>query len=232
MAAAILAVGFVMIAGTFPVAIFLTAVSVEQTIAPIVADEAFAKIQLYGINFTGTSYSLPSFNAALNKSEDFNNINKVKTATENINGKEYLYPSDNNLTDRMYNWSAICRRLADSMIHWCRLRCLSAGRRGRSLQYPDPLGGTASWPTPVRITAGPVGATGNQIQVGGQNFVTDGCVIVADASGNIYRVIDHNSFGIVTLDRTWSDVTSDIWVIPPPKTGGKSPMYRSVSEDH
>ena len=59
MATGILAVGLVMIAGTFPVAIFLTLSSVEQTAAPIAADEAVAKMQLYG--FLASDFNLPGF---------------------------------------------------------------------------------------------------------------------------------------------------------------------------
>ena len=52
MATGILAIGFVFIASVFPVGVKLTAVATEQTIAPIVADEAFAKIKLYGELYT------------------------------------------------------------------------------------------------------------------------------------------------------------------------------------
>ena len=45
MAVGLLAVGMLFIAGFFPVGIHLTTVATERTMAPIVADEAFAKIQ-------------------------------------------------------------------------------------------------------------------------------------------------------------------------------------------
>ena len=44
----ILAVGMLFIAGVFPVAIRLTTISAERTTAAVVAEEAFAKVQLYG----------------------------------------------------------------------------------------------------------------------------------------------------------------------------------------
>src|SRR3989304_725254 len=47
-----LAVGMLFIAGVFPVSIHFTTVASERTIAAAVADEAFAKIKLYGINFS------------------------------------------------------------------------------------------------------------------------------------------------------------------------------------
>ena len=46
-AVGLLAVGMLFIAGAFPVSIHFTTVATERTIAPIVADEAFAKCRLY-----------------------------------------------------------------------------------------------------------------------------------------------------------------------------------------
>jgi hypothetical protein len=48
MAAGILVVGFLLIAGTFPVGIKLTALSTERTIGVVAAEEAMAKIHLFG----------------------------------------------------------------------------------------------------------------------------------------------------------------------------------------
>ena len=45
----LLAVGMLFIAGSFPVSVHFTTVATERTIAATVADEAFAKIKLYGI---------------------------------------------------------------------------------------------------------------------------------------------------------------------------------------
>ncbi|NLH17969.1 MAG: hypothetical protein GX455_15445 [Phycisphaerae bacterium] len=50
MAAGILLVGFLLIAGTFPVGVKLTAVATERTIGVIASEEAMAKIHLYGID--------------------------------------------------------------------------------------------------------------------------------------------------------------------------------------
>lgn len=48
-ATAIMTVGLVMIATIFPVGVRLTGLSAERSVAAVVADEAFAKIQLYGL---------------------------------------------------------------------------------------------------------------------------------------------------------------------------------------
>jgi hypothetical protein len=50
MAAGILLVGFLLIAGTFPVGVKLTAVATERTIGVVASEEAMAKIHLYGID--------------------------------------------------------------------------------------------------------------------------------------------------------------------------------------
>ena len=49
LAAGILTVGFILIAGTLPVGVKLTAMGTQRTIGAVAADEAFAKIQLYGV---------------------------------------------------------------------------------------------------------------------------------------------------------------------------------------
>jgi len=66
-AVGILMVGMLMVAGLFPVAIHLTAVSTERTIGAVVADEAFAKMRLYaseptnrGIFFSALSDERPA----------------------------------------------------------------------------------------------------------------------------------------------------------------------------
>ena len=48
-ATGIMAIGLVMVATIFPVGVKLTSMSTERTIGAVVADEAFAKIQLYGL---------------------------------------------------------------------------------------------------------------------------------------------------------------------------------------
>ncbi|MDO8303864.1 MAG: prepilin-type N-terminal cleavage/methylation domain-containing protein [Sedimentisphaerales bacterium] len=227
-AAVILAAGLVMIAGTFPVAIFLTAGSVEQTIAPIVTDEAFAKIRLYGVNVAGL---LPAITTTC---DDFNNVNGIKSPGVNIDPNEYLYPSDNSISvyNRVYNWSAICRRVnaAEPLVQ---VTVFVNRKTGSGLQYyrHDTSGNIindGSWPVPVKITIS-AGTGANQIQVT-QKFITDGCTIVADASGNIFRVLDHAAVatGIeVTLDRSWNFAANGDgtvgWIVPPPTNGGRSP---------
>jgi prepilin-type N-terminal cleavage/methylation domain-containing protein len=230
MASAILAVGLLLIAGTFPVAIFLTASSVEQTIAPIVADEAFAKIQLYGINFPQLNLiaANPPYCA------DFNNVNSVKALgiSYEINGSEYLYPSASGIPayDRVYSWSALCRKIVpftldpDTKDTQVQVTVFVSRKPGSGLWYPDYAGNKVyTSPTPVKVTLSSV--TGNRITIS-QSFLTDGCAIVSDTSGNIYRVLDHfDNAGIVNfvLDKNWNELNNDVWLIPPALSGGRSP---------
>ena len=47
-----LAIGMIFIGGTFLTGIHFATISTERTIAAVAADEAFAKIRLYGVNLT------------------------------------------------------------------------------------------------------------------------------------------------------------------------------------
>ena len=81
------------IAGSFPVSIHFTTVATERTIAPTVADEAFAKIKLYDVNLAALSY-----------------INQMQYV---LSAAEHAYPSTPTAdpNSRQYWWSAICRRI-------------------------------------------------------------------------------------------------------------------------
>ena len=50
LAVATLAIGMSFVGGTFLVGVHLSTVATERTIAAVAADEAFAKIQLYGLD--------------------------------------------------------------------------------------------------------------------------------------------------------------------------------------
>ncbi len=87
----ILAVGRLFVAGTFPVGIYFTAVASEKTTAAVVADEAFAKIQLYGFRFGSGPSSWPLLNPTLILSKLFysNSFHKNYPLTHTI--INYIY---------------------------------------------------------------------------------------------------------------------------------------------
>lgn len=140
LATGILGVGLVLIAMVFPVGIKLTSVATERTIGTVAANEAFAKVRLYGVrdfNYwpsakiaqsTNNPVYAPNWaNAAYDTCDNF-----LYTAewmhTAGIDGllgtqddtftnldatwDEFFYPSfvSTAAKDRNYHWSALCRR--------------------------------------------------------------------------------------------------------------------------
>jgi len=89
-----LAIGMIFIAGTFLAGIHLTTIATERTVAAVVADEAFAKIRLYGLD--------P--NLAPNVLTRFEGLNN------SIGPHEFAYPSTA-IGQKQYYWSALCRRV-------------------------------------------------------------------------------------------------------------------------
>jgi prepilin-type N-terminal cleavage/methylation domain-containing protein len=260
MASAILAVGLLMIAGTFPVAIFLTADSVEQTIAPIVADEAFAKIQLYSnINVgavTGKALDLYALatgtTAQRDFVQDFNSapILPAVTIMQGTNvyfspSAETVYPSvtaAGNSSPGTYSWAALCRKivpynsldpsyLKDTQVQ---VTVFVSRKTGGGLKYLNQADSQVDLPTPVTLGVTP--QNGNIVRVD-KSYLTDGCAIVADKTGNIFRVLERAPTGgtsvDATLDRTWNFSANGDgsvgWIIPPPVNSngvcvGRSPV--------
>jgi prepilin-type N-terminal cleavage/methylation domain-containing protein len=252
MASAILAVGLLMIAGTFPVAIFLTADSVEQTIAPIVADEAFAKIQLYSnIDVGGKALDLTLLPSVPPLQRDFvRDFNSLSTNTimqgatvHFSDSTDPAYPSVSaagNSSPGTYRWAALVRKIVPNNLDsippkdtQVQVTVFVCRKTGNGLKYYKDLGGgnindSGTEPAPIWRTIQPV--NGNIITVSTtQSYFSDGCAIVADASGNIYRVLDRffntstNNVEL-TLDRAWNESSTIIWVVPPPSSGGRSPV--------
>ncbi|MCF7972493.1 MAG: prepilin-type N-terminal cleavage/methylation domain-containing protein [Phycisphaerae bacterium] len=91
LAIATLAVGMLFVGGTFLLGIHFSRLSTEQSIAPVVAEEAFAKMALYGV--TGVS-----------SDNTFSALNLV-----DANDWEYSYPSVMDETPKQYHWTAIGR---------------------------------------------------------------------------------------------------------------------------
>jgi len=60
LATGVLAVGFVMIAMVFPVGVWLTGVAADRTIGPVAAQEAIAKVKLYGVDLTDPWWTDPA----------------------------------------------------------------------------------------------------------------------------------------------------------------------------
>ena len=238
MAAGILAIGFAFIAGMFPVGVKLTAIATEQTIAPIVVDEAIAKIKLYGD---------PNFVEALRQAE-------LSSPTEYINfadvcyipDYEFIYPSTDISPDRRwYHWSALCGLLGDGNVHVIVFVSRRAGAGAQYLTYEsdytsDEYGQALldiaedDWPVPVRVLVNRDGDPPTRTliipEATEENYISTGSTIVDDETGEVYRVIERirdyeDEIILIMLDRDWEGpVSGFVWVVPPAVTSSGPPV--------
>lgn len=162
-ATGIMAVGLVMVATIFPVGVKLTALTTERTIGAVVADEAFAKIQLYGLrNFrTGGVSNWPVTDPNIACS-DYQYVTRDagldgvwNSGDEIVLENEFLYPSAAVPPDDeyRYHWSALCRRVGDKDVQ---VTVFVSRRIAASSQYFGydntlTLIKTSLWPKPVKI---------------------------------------------------------------------------------
>ncbi|MBN1787946.1 MAG: prepilin-type N-terminal cleavage/methylation domain-containing protein [Sedimentisphaerales bacterium] len=221
MAVGILSIGMMLIATMFPAAIFLTSVGTERTIASLVADEAFAKIQLFGIGtIPGTS-------------DDYNNISSPAL----IDIDEYYYPSmEPGSTGRsQYCWSALCRTLSTAATgNKFQVTVFVSRKTSVNDRYMADIGSGVdiSEPRPVRLTvhAKDSKCLPDELIIpapGEGKYLNPPAAIVDDKTGKIYRVINRKDGGtvsIITIDREWegSGGFETVWFISPPVSGGKN----------
>ena len=108
-----LAVGMVFISGTFLTGIHFSTIATERSIAAVVADEAFAKLRIYGSTDPNKWLSGKSTFSCF----DFNDV-EVEVDIGQINQEtvhlvrdpdEFAYPSTITSTPKQYYWSALCR---------------------------------------------------------------------------------------------------------------------------
>ncbi len=237
-----LAVGVLFVAGVFPVGIHLTTVAIERTIAAIAADEAFAKIKLY--NFVG---GVDLGELKKDQLKDFNDV--LETGVE-IDPCEFTYPStDAPVEQKHYYWTALCRdtnspsgRLVQVTVFVCRK--VSPNLKYWDRDTDDKLREVA-YPVPVKVKVSQPGNS-NELLIGDFNpppddqvdekaFVNDGYTIVDDTTGRLYRVLERYASprdNTILLDRNWEgDSEGNVWVVPPPVTGGRGPcigVYQKV----
>lgn len=254
MAAGILAIGFAFIAGMFPVGVKLTAITTEQTIAPIVVDEAIAKMRLYGDPNFLSAIALYQANP-LSPTEyiDFADVCYIPDY-------EFIYPSiyppyppaDISPDRSQYHWSALCR--PDTFSNEVHVIVFVSRRAGAGAQYlthefnwnsPNYGQGVLisdqdDWPVPVGVGVTASGAVGElTIDPDDETYINAGSTIVDDATGQIYRVLGRGMNGdpenVITLDRNWEGpATGFVWVVPPavtdtgppPRVGGRYPCVR------
>jgi type II secretory pathway pseudopilin PulG len=209
-----LAIGMIFIGGTFLAGIHFATVSTEQTIAGVVADEAFAKIRLYGIDPANS-------NLAVDQQTQFEVLNPIAA-------HEFAYPSTNILADKQYYWSALCRRVnSNPTDRLVQVTVFVSRKVGHTTMYP----GGAERPVPVKVGVSLVSGAGNEnklaINVAGEEtFINGGCTIADNQTGRLYRVLqrDPDTPNIIMLDRIWQGgQNGSVWIVPPPVGGGRYP---------
>ena len=224
-----IAVGMLFIAGVFPVGIHYTTIASERTIAAVVADEAFAKIRLYGVIADFNSWPVAPAVACA----DFRDVSNGM-----VNLDEFSYPSDPNIdiSDKQFFWSALCRlpegnylpndpnRLVQVTVFVCR-------KVGSGSMYQG-MPGDRPVPVPIGVVSVPAPDT---LQVDQPDFIGDGYTIVDNVTGRIYRVLERDAMipDRIILDRPWQGLgpMGLIWVVPPPVDGGRNPciaVYQRV----
>ena len=203
-----LAIGMIFIGGTFLTGVYFSTISTERTIAAAVADEAFAKIRLYGMDVLPTDQTVR-----------FEVLNPIA-------GDEFAYPSTKTIAEKQYYWSALCRfGPSDSTNRLVQVTIFVSRKIGSTTTYP---GGT-NRPVPVQVSVSASVGNQNQLTIttpDEQSYINAGCTIVDNQTGLLYRVVerDADTPNVITLDKIWHGGTTDsVWVIPPPIGGGKYP---------
>ncbi len=197
-----LAIGMIFIAGVFPVGIHFTTVATERTIAAVAADEAFAKVKIYGDRYSTILLSALSTTACV----DFSSI-------LSLDPNEFAYPSTK-LQRKQYFWSALCRRVESNDVQVT----VFVSRR---------VGG-GNRPILVRINVATQPNADELRIIGEKTQINDGYTIVDDENGRLYRVLERypaTRDNIILLDRRWEPekVTDMVWTVPPAAGGSRYP---------
>jgi len=226
-ATGILTIGFVLIAGTFPVGIKLTALATERTIGAVTADEAFAKIQLYGFH---PVYSDPSSWPRLNPNDpntacvDYADVappwfRTNEYAYPDFVYPEFSYPSTDTGDEKKYYWSAVCRHIVETGD--VQVTVFVSRTMGTNVNYPywDNVSDrweTINYPRPVLVKVYvpqlpfeiPIKQPDIIVEDDGNDnthlapaeYVRDGAILVDAVSGQVIRVLE------CTIDQTSASV--------------------------
>jgi len=222
LAVGILAIGMIFISGTFLTGIHFATIATERTIAAVAADEAFAKIRLYGVSLTNP-------NLLVDKLVPFEVLNPIAA-------EEFAYPSTKSLVQKQYYWSALCRQVNSNPANrLVQVTVFISRKVGNRSTYP----GGAVRPVPVEVGVSTVAGAGNQYKLminvpGEEIFINGGRTIADSQTGRLYRVLqrDADAPNIIVLDSIWQGgLSGSVWVVPPPLGGGRYPciaIYQKV----
>ncbi len=220
-ATGILTIGFAFIAGVFPVAIKLVASATETTMAPIVKQEAFAKIRLYGVDPASANWPVDGGGNLLTNTS----VIYAQVAPAAFLPWEYDYPSAVTTDDKNYSWSAICRYVGSPSVTDVEVTVFVSRKAGA---------GARPMPVKVEVTVENSDPT-RKFQINAtppinleNGFIVLGAKVVRDFNGQIYTVVSRK----VLADRTVEiEVDKDLppgailnmWVVPPAVGGGRNP---------
>ena len=222
LAVGILAIGMIFISGTFLTGIHFATIATERTIAAVAADEAFAKIRLYGVSLTNP-------NLLVDKLVPFEVLNPIAA-------EEFAYPSTKSLVQKQYYWSALCRQVNSNPANrLVQVTVFISRKVGNRSTYP----GGAVRPVPVEVGVSTVAGAVNQYKLminvpGEEIFINGGRTIADSQTGRLYRVLqrDADAPNIIVLDSIWQGgLSGSVWVVPPPLGGGRYPciaIYQKV----
>jgi hypothetical protein len=213
-----LALGMLFIASVFPAGVYWTTVASERTISAVAADEAFAKIKLYGVNISGLSPITQT---------------QVESVSSIYSG-EYGYPSYGAAGEqKKYWWSAICRKVDPLDPCSVQVTVFVSRKVGVATKYPNSIDPNR----PIAVQIGVTGIVGNNelTITGNKTLINDGYTIVDDFSGQIYRILERypSNDSVIRLDKNWQggNPPGFVWVVPPPVGGGRYPciaVYQKV----
>jgi len=233
MAVGILSVGMMLIATMFPVGIYLTTVASERTMAAIVSDEAFAKIQLYGFENPKPQPDTPLLRAEFyEKTFDYEQAHNDPCLGSSpcLPGSYDLFPDINEIDpnefsyppvdpcatgNRQYYWSALCKKLSNVPTETEYLVTVFVARKTNpALTYYwrdpyhcyDPNSSNRPRIVDVNVEGSPSGL--DKLKISEPNkakYVNPPTTILNNGSGRLYRVVDRTGVdaNIVTLDRNW-----------------------------
>jgi len=239
MAVGTLAIGLTFIAGSFLTGMYLSTFSTERTIAAVAAEEAFAKMQIFGLDPNSSGLQISGH-------VDYNDV-----AT--LDDNEWLYPSVSDGGTKQYSWAAICRGMG-SAGNLVQCTVFVSREIGGASSFWKRVDGAADSslelcdrPRPVWLDVTRDSSADEDVititdaipsdTIDERSFVSDGSILVDDATGRMYRVLERSvdQPGTITLDRDWegADLASGgkVWVVPPPVSGGRNPgvaVYQKI----
>ncbi|MHC4646660.1 MAG: type IV pilus modification PilV family protein [Planctomycetota bacterium] len=235
-----LTIGMICVAGVFPVGLHFSTIATERTVAAVVADEAFAKIRLFAQH---RDFPLDANDFLPDRSARFEQVvQAMYGAVGAIDPNEFLYPSTRrDRAEKQYLWSAICRRdgLRGVQITVFVYRRLNAAAQYWARTDRD---NAALWqaPSPVPVYVSVDSGADYELVINDLvpadaidevSFINDGCTIVDDVTGEMYRVTERND-NVALLDKLWRGaLQGQVWAVPAPVDGGRYPciaVYQKV----